>query len=264
MFLNSNNERINLEGLYEGAAVFLFGGGRSITPQHIELGRRPGIITAAVNEGGHYIRPNLYMSTSGITMPQSVLKDPTVMKFVNSRHWNKPLFEDRSRGKWILEYPNVVGMKMLTSHFGDFMNKDYIYQQEQKSGKYAKNSAITFINVLVKLGFKKIYLVGMDFYDSTDSCTYFYEREYINAIKGNLIDKVKGSLKQLLTINEVQIFNTNPRSGLDFFRFAKLEDAIAKHETYYKHDICNDFTAERAAWGWKEYLNIDKSHIVKK
>lgn len=263
MLLNRNNKKISLEGLYEGGSVFLFGGGRSITPKHIELSKRPGIVSAAINEGGHYIRPDIYMSTSGITMPHSILNDASIMKFVSSRHWDKPLYEDRIKGKAIKDYPNVIGMSIKTDSFENYMSPDFIYQQEKSSGSYAKNSAMTFINVLVKLGFKRIYLVGMDFYESTNDCTYFYERSYINNVSPEVIGKVKATLKQLLKLKGVQIYNTNPRSGLNFFRYMKFEDAIKKHEVHYKDDIYQDFNAERAVWGWKTYLGHDKSHILK-
>ena len=263
MFYNRESKVVNLSDTYKGSSVFLFGGGRSITPKHIELSRRPGIVSASMNEGGHYIRPDIYMSTSGITMPQSVLKDPTIMKFVDLRHWDKEIYEDRDRGKLILEYPNVFGMYTKSATFEKFMSKDFIYKEKHKSEKYTNNSAMTMINLLVKLGFKRIYLVGMDFYGETNACTYFYEREYINTIDSNLIEKVKNTLKQLIELKGIQVYNTNPRSGLDFFRYIKLEDAIKRHEVYYKHDIHEDFTTERVVWGWDRYLGVDKKHLLK-
>jgi hypothetical protein len=249
MLVNRTGEEVNLKDTYKGSSVFLFGGGRSITPEHIKLSRTPGIISASLNEGGHYIRPNIYMSTSGITLPYSVLNDASIMKFVNIRHWDKPVYEDRERNKLIKDYPNVFGMKMKPAGFSDFYSDDFIFIQEQRTGKYAKNSAITFINLLVKLGFRRIYLVGMDFYQDTNNCTYFYERSYINTIKGDLIGKVKDSLKQLGQIEDVKIYNTNKRSGLDFFKYKPLEQAIKQHSVYYKHDICDDFSTERVVWG---------------
>lgn len=263
MFENREGKKVELKDIYKGCSVFLFGGGRSITPKHIELSRTPGIISASLNEGGHYIRPNIYMSTSGITMPHSVLNDPTIMKFVNKRHWNKEVYEDRDRSKLIKDYPNVFGMKMKPAIFDKFMSDDFIFIQEQDSGLYAKNSAITFINVLVKLGFRRIYLVGMDFYSDTNNCTYFYEREYINTIQGDLIEKVKDSLRQLGGLDNVKIYNTNKRSGLDFFKYIPLEKAIDKHKVYYKHDINDDFSLERVVWGWKKYMGVNKSHLLK-
>lgn len=264
MFYNRKGDDLDLKGIYDGSAVFLFGGGRSITPRHIELSKRPGIISASINEGGHYVRPNIYMSTSGITMPYSVLNDPTILKFINERYADRPIYEDRGKGKAILQYPNVVAMKVKTTSFENFLNDGYIYQQDQTSGEFAKNSAITFINVLVKLGFRKIYLVGMDFYSSTNNCTYFYEREYINKISGDLINKVKATLKQLVDLKDIQIYNTNERSTLDFFKYISLEEAIERHEVHYTHDIYDEFNRDRVVWGWKEYMGVDKKHLLKK
>lgn len=261
MFYNQQGEKLQLGNIYKDQAVFLFGGGRSITPQHIQLARSTGVVTASLNEGGHYIRPNLYMATSGITLPHSVLSDPTIHKFIRNGRLQKQIYEDVGLKKKIGDYPNVTGFDLKVTNFVNFMSPDYVYSQED-SPKYMRNSAITLINILVKLGFTKIYLVGMDFYGQTGKCTYFYPRKYINDnINVKMIQRVKNTLDQMNHLDGVTVYNTNKRGGLKNLPYVDFEEAIAEHTVHYESDIYETFNDDRLIWGWDHFMGIDKSSI---
>lgn len=264
MFYDKNGNVQNIEGTYDGQSVFVFGGGRSITIRHIDLAKTAGIVTASLNEGAHYIRPNIYMSTSGITMPLSLLSDPTVHKFIRFDRRDKKMYEDRKTNMVLQDYPNISWFNLKLAHFDKFLDPSFVYSQKDTKN-YMRNSAMTLINILVKLGFTDIYLVGMDFYDATDECTYFYERDYINkGIDKGKVRRVKKTLAQLNDLPNVNVYNTNPRSGLaNTFPFVDFEEAIERCKVDYEADIHDTFNDDRLVWGWEHYMGIDKSHIKK-
>lgn len=228
----------------------MIGGGRSITPGHINAINQPGILTASLNEPSHFIRPDIFYSSDLHEIPLSILKDPKVMKFVPTYVADKTVFEDRLNGKLIGSYPNVIGCAIQTKSFSPEAYRDprYLYRQRGPGEKYTPFSAIILINLLLKLGFENVYLVGYDFSDETNPCTYFYEREHIRKT-GRGIAKVRSTMKQLLAIQDVlKIYNCNPRGGLTFFEYKDFDEAIEENKIKVKSDIYSRSTKKRFYW----------------
>jgi hypothetical protein len=250
MFLNGDKKPLPLHNIYEGSSAFVIGGGRSVTPRQLELIKEPGIISASLNEASHYIRPNIFYSSDLHEIPQSVLIDPTIMKFVPTYVFDKPIYEDRDNGKLIGDYPNVTQCIVKTKSFtrDSYFNPDYLYRQKGPDDKLTPFSAIILFNLLYKLGFKTIYLVGYDFSSETNNCTYFYDREYTRGT-GRGISKVRNTLEQLKSVeDEFKIYNCSPRSGLKFFEYMDLEEAISKNTIHIEHDIYHRTTKDRFKW----------------
>jgi hypothetical protein len=137
MFLNSKKQPLPLHNLYRGQSAFVVGSGRSVTPRQLEILNQPGIVTASLNEASHYIRPNIFYSSDLHEIPKSILLDPTVMKFVPTYVFNKPIFEDRDTDIKIGDYPNVTQCIVKTKSFtrDNYLNPDYLYRQKGPSEK---------------------------------------------------------------------------------------------------------------------------------
>lgn len=250
MFQNKDKKSLPLHNIFEGSSAFVVGSGRSVTPRQLELLKEPGIITASLNEASHYIRPNIFYCSDLHEIPKSILVDPTIMKFVPTYVSSKPIYEDRDTDIKIGDYPNVINCIVKTKSFSrdNYLNPDYLYRQKGPDEVFTPFSAIILFNLLYKLGFKTIYLLGYDFSSETNPCTYFYDKEYTRKT-GRGIEKVRSTLMQLLDIqDEFKIYNCSPRSGLKFFEYKDLEEAINEHKIVIETDIYHRSTKERFKW----------------
>lgn len=239
-----------MEGLYDGQKAFVIGSGRSITPRQLEMLRKPGIVTASLNEASHFIRPDIFYCSDLHEMPLSVMQDAKIMKFVPTYAANKPLYEDRNGDKLIGDYPNVIQCRVETKSFSreGWNSPKFLYRQKGPTEDLTPFSAIILFNLLSKLGFKEIYILGFDFSSETNPCTYMYDKEFTRPT-GRGIAKVRNTLKQLLEIqDEFKIWNCSPRSGLTFFEYKDLEEAIAENEVKVETDIYNRTTQKRFKW----------------
>lgn len=250
-FFNKNNEPLPLHDKYKGGSVFMIGGGRSITPRHLELLKQPGIVTASLNEASHFIRPDIFYCSDLHEIPYSILEDPKIDKYVPTYVSIKQIFEDYGKNKKTIgDYPNVVSCAVQTKTFNkeSYTDPRYLFRQRGPGEKYTPFSAIILINLLVKLGFKNIYLLGYDFSDETNPCTYFYPRTHVRGT-GRGIAKIRDTMEQLTEIEDVvKIYNCSPRSGLKFFEYKDFETAINENKIKVEPDIFERSTKERFNW----------------
>lgn len=92
---------------------------------------------------------------------------------------------------------------------------------------HGNNSGYGAINLAVKLGAKKIYLLGYDM-DSNPKLTHWHDGYQVNhnhTIYSKMITQFQGLDKELSKLN-IEIFNANIKSKLDVFRKCSLEDSI--------------------------------------
>jgi hypothetical protein len=266
MFLNKNGEKIHLNNLYQGSSVFMAGGGRSITPRHLELLNQPGIVVASLNEPSHFIRPDIFYSSDLHEIPKSIVEDPKILKFVPTYVATNQIFEDRDTDKKIEDYPNVIQCPIVTKSFNrsGFLDPRFLFRQRGPNDKYTPFSAIILINLLLKLGFSKIYLVGYDFSDETNHCTYFYSRGHVRGT-GRGISKVRDTMKQLLEIEDVlKIYNCSPRSGLNFFEYKNFEEAIDENKIKVEADLHERSTEQRFRWYLKNRVKAGGNTVFRK
>lgn len=250
MFLNRHLEKANLKDLYKGASVFLFGGGKSISPRHIELSRNPGIVTASLNEAGHYIRPDIYLAMSTIVASHAVMSDSKVTKFIPKHMRNFTMYEDRFTNKKYHEFPNIFLFNYkFYNHPKNFLNDNDIYFQRYTDNKM-NSSALILLNILVKLGFLKIYLVGLDFYGRTNRSTYFYDKTIFEIANEMKVEKIVNTFKIISKLKmKTTIFNTNRNSPLnEFFPYKDFDEAIKENTINYASDINKIHTSRRFKW----------------
>lgn len=254
MFFNQKLERTNLTNTFEGASVFLFGGGRSISPRHIEMAKKPGILTASLNEAGHFIRPNIYLLLSPASSTHATLRDPTIMKFVPIHIRKKMMWEDKEVDKRYMDYPNVHIFKFkYYRNTNWFLDENHIYFQKPFDSKM-NSSALILLNILIKLGFKKIYLVGLDFYTRTNPDTYFYDKKIYEIANVHKIKRIINTFEEISKLNlGVELYNTNKKSPLnDFLPYKNFGEAIKENEIFYDEDINKINTRERFKWSCEQ------------
>lgn len=92
---------------------------------------------------------------------------------------------------------------------------------------HGNNSGYAAINLAVKLGAKKIYLLGYDMNSKKNESHWHdgYKSNHNHNIYPKMIAQFQGLEKELEKIN-VEVFNANPKSKLEIFRKCTIEDAI--------------------------------------
>jgi hypothetical protein len=92
---------------------------------------------------------------------------------------------------------------------------------------HGNNSGYGAINLAVKLGAKKIYLLGYDMNSKPNQSHWHsgYQSSHNHTIYNKMISQFDGLPKELKELN-IEVFNANPNSKLEVFRKCSLEDAI--------------------------------------
>ena len=92
---------------------------------------------------------------------------------------------------------------------------------------HGNSSGFGGINLAVKLGAKKIYLLGFDMGTAPNNTHWRsgYSIPHNDTIYDKMIEKMSIIPDQLRKM-KIQIFNASPSSRLDFFRKCKIEEAI--------------------------------------
>jgi hypothetical protein len=236
VFLRSNGLKANIIDLYHGQDVFLICNGPSFKDVDKSLLKLPGIVTMTVNNGGHSFRSNLWTGQDPQDkFMQSIWEDPNMMKFTllqyRFRHYYDHI-KNRVSDRTVSDCPNVIFHKRHSNFIPeDWLNeKEIVWGRPKKSGGN-RSVMLAAIHILYLLGFKNIYLLGVDFNMSSDKKYFFPENRGPAAIRNNnkLFKNISSYLKQIkpkLEEKGVHIYNCNPGSKLDVFDFADLNDAI--------------------------------------
>ena len=213
----------DLYGIFENQSCFLAGGAPSLKDEKVELLGQPGINVMAMNNTASLVPCNLWI---GCDKPPCyctrIIKDPRIMKFgvISRRDWQI------DGVKW-KHYPNTYFMATTDKYFGtdNFLNmhRDYVWW---------KNTFYIAIQLLYRLGFRKIYLVGCSFAITKDS-QYSYNTKLTEGMVSwnqktyntcaNNMKKLKNTFKQY----GVDIVSATPNSPLnDIYRHISFDQAV--------------------------------------
>ena len=245
-----------LEGALGGTA-FLIGGG----PSFMALDPQPlsSRWTFTLNNG-----PATFRSSANCTVDDpsrfslSIWLDPTIMKFTPMAHFEKRLWDNRRlkidgewEQKWELsplrvgDCPNVVGYRRNEK----FHAPRWLYEETINWGNHAKYGGgrsvlLAAMRILFLLGFRRVYLLGVDFEMTSEKKYHFPEDRHDGAIRGNM--KTYAKLQRWFT--ELQPYflkegfivkNCNPASKLTAFPFMPYEEALeeaAAHVGDYRNE----------------------------
>lgn len=238
MFFRENGMNLDLVDLHAGQSLFLVLNGPSLTGFDWSKLRQPGICTFGINNGAHLLRPNFWTSVDDPSrFMESIWRDPTITKFVPMSHFQKPIW-DREQNAFSRElvrsFPNVVGYRRNEAFSPDkWLIEDTINWGNHSKRGGGRSVMLAALRISYLLGFRKVYLLGCDFYMDETKHYWFPEQRSTNAISNNTnsYSLMKGFFNRLqpkFLEAGFEVFNCNPHSGLESFPFADLDEALVQ------------------------------------
>jgi hypothetical protein len=242
-FFTRESSVLPMVGMYRGASAFLICSGPSFKNLDKSLLKTSGVWAMTTNNASTSFRGNASVTVDDpCRFNASLWLDPSITKFVPSSHFEKPLWDNRfldDKGQqWCLsnilvgDCPNVVGYRRNEKFVPDrFLYEDTINWGNHKKWGGGRSVMLAALRILFLLGFRKVYLLGVDFYMSGDKKYHFDEERTPSAIRGNMstYEKMIQWFEQLQPFFLAENFivkNCNPESRLTAFPFIKYEDAI--------------------------------------
>ena len=249
---------LNMEGHYSGKSVFLIAGGPSFASLDHSLLRQPGVCTMSINNGPKSFRPNLW---TYVDPPdkwlRSIWLDPLITKFACIRDRNKHIWDS---DKWekmdvvVRDCPNVFYyernadkfdaegyLKQPTFWWGQ--SRDTVDEFGQKAGRSVFMLAVRLAHYL---GFRRVYLLGVDFKMDEQHKYHFDQDKHGGSIRGNnstygKMQRWFEALRPHFEADGFNIYNCNEESGLTAFNFKPYAEAVKEvlHE-FGDIDIANE------------------------
>ncbi len=240
-FINAAGTPLPLENHYRGAHAFLIGGGPSLSDYDLQpLGRRWSM---TLNNAGKTFRGN---ANCTLDLPSSfslsTWLDPTIMKFMPARHFSATLWDNRcldATQRWQpsaltpADCPNVLGFRRSAT----FDASRWLHEEKincgQRGGLGGLSVLVAALRILFVLGFRRVYLLGVDFHMSEGRPYHFAEQR--DAVEVSI--NQQSYEKQQKMLSELQPFflgagyvvkNCNPKSLLTAFPQLDYREALAE------------------------------------
>jgi hypothetical protein len=176
---------------------------------------------------------------------ESIWRDPKIMKFCGTGAWKKKLWD---HGAWkdagypegndfyssavVQDCPNVYYMRR-NNNFDPktFLTEDTINWGNHKENGGGRSVFIATIKLLYILGFRRVYLTGVDFSMNGDYKYHFDEDRHKGAVSCNTgtYRKMISFFTQLIPYFKeanYNIYNCSPGSDLTLFQYMTLEEAV--------------------------------------
>lgn len=245
-FLNDKGNPIDLRNIYPNQACFLIASGPSLNSMNLDPLRNPGIMTMGVNNSPKTFRPNLWTCVDNpARFLESIWRDPTIMKFCGTgkakqRIWDYnrwaeagcPANNDYYSKTRVRECPNVIYMKRNTQFNPmHFFTEPSINWGNHKNQGGGRSVMVAALKILYVLGFRRIYLLGVDFKMTQEYRYHFNEHRHNGAIHTNNSTYRKmisyyTQLSPFMKYYKFQVFNCTPQSGLTLFPYIDMQMAV--------------------------------------
>lgn len=240
--------------MYSDQACFILAGGPSLAEADLSLLNRPSVFTITLNNALKLYRSDAWISVDDPgNFIRSAWLDPKILKFIRYVH-----AIDGKKGKRLFNSDEWKEMKTIArncpgivwwkhnSHFrvSHFLTEDTIcwgdedIQSAQEHGRevpgrnYGGRSVLlAAIRIAFELGFRHVYLLGVDFDMSAEKTYAFEQGREAGAVNNNnktykmLIQRFT-QLKPFFHAHNFHIFNCNPKSGLKTFPHVSLQEAV--------------------------------------
>jgi len=234
------------EGLYRGGHAFLMANGPSVADLDLTPLHRRWVMT--LNNGARTFRRNANCTVDDPSrFSLSMWLDPTILKFTPMSHFEKALWDNRrvcTDTGWVQRWepsklklgdcPNVAGYRRNEK----FHAPRWLAEETVNWGNHGKfgggrSVLLAALRILHLLGFRHVYLLGVDFEMSETKRYHFSEGRTAGAIKGNTSTYAK--LQAWFT--ELQphflkagyvVRNCNPASKLIAFPHVPYAEALAE------------------------------------
>lgn len=261
-FFSKDKWPLQLIDTYWGSSAFLIASGPSFAKVDKSLLMKPGVWTMTLNNAVRSFRGNASCIVDDPSrFVSSLWLDPKIMKFVPCSHFKKPIWDNRAfkaadgkmdarwapMGMTVGDCPNVVGyMRNEKFHAARFLREETINWGNHKKWGGGRSVLLASIRILHLLGFRRVYLVGVDFEMTDEKRYHFDEGRTEAAVKGNMSTYSKmvqwfGELKPVFEQDGFIIKNCNPDSNLRVFPMTTVEEAVAE-ATESMGDVENERT----------------------
>lgn len=243
-FFTREGASMPLVGIFRGRSAFLIASGPSFNNIDKNKLLLPGIWTITTNNAIASFRGNASIIVDDpARFTMSLWVDPTVMKFVPMSLLEKPIWDNRyleenggqqwaPAGMVLGDCPNIIGYRRNEKFVAErFLYEDTINWGCHKKWGGGRSVLLATMRILFLLGFRKVYLLGVDFEMSQTKKYSFDEERTPSAIRGNMstYEKMIGWFKELQPYFLAENFivkNCNPESRLTAFPFIPFEEAI--------------------------------------
>ena len=235
-----------LEGQFRGAHAFLMAGGPSVGSLDLQPLQRRWVMT--LNNAARTFRGDANCTVDDPSrFSLSIWLDPTMMKFVPMSHFEKPLWDNRllrTDSGWVQRWeqstlklgdcPNVIGFRRNEKfHSPRWLTEETVNWGNH--GKYGGGRSVLLasLRILYLLGFRHVYLLGVDFEMSEKRRYHFPEGRTAKAIRGNMSTYAKlqawfSELQPHFLKAGYTVKNCNPTSKLRAFPHVPYEEALAE------------------------------------
>lgn len=235
-----------LEDLYLGAQVFLLCSGPSLRTLDLEKLKRPGIVTFGLNNVSALFPTDLW--TFG-DKPQkfhdAIWMNRRMLKFVPHLKLGGRVLREkvgprefRNLGKSPRDCPGVVGLLRNS----EFNIERWLWEETVNWGNSKKhnnglpsvlNTMFQAVRLCYYLGFRTVYLLGVDFYMDGETKYAFPENRSEGAVAGNMNAYVALSwyfrqLRPWFESANFTVLNCNRQSHLREFDFIDYSDAVGR------------------------------------
>ncbi len=247
-----------LAGCYRDASAFLIASGPSF--QLLDTAALSSVWTMTLNNACTTFRGN---ASCVVDDPSrfnfSMWLDPRIQKFVPMSHFEKPLWDNRlvhMDGEWVQRWeksplkvgdcPNVTGYRRNEKfHAPRWLYEDTINWGNHKKYGGGRSVLLAALRILFLLGFRRVYLLGVDFEMTPERRYHFPEDRPEPAIRGNMTTYAKlqewlGQLQPYFLKEKFIVKNCNAESKLSAFPFMPFEQALEEARA-----PLGDFTRER-------------------
>jgi len=235
-----------MEGMFRGGHAFLIANGPSLSGLDLVLLCKRWTMT--LNNGVKTFRSNANCTVDDPSrFSTSIWLDPTIMKFTPMSHFEKTLWDNRllntelgQAQRWeesklkVGDCPNVVGYRRNEKfHAPRWLNEETVNWGNHAKWGGGRSVMLAALRILFLLGFRHVYLLGVDFDMSETKKYHFDEERAPHAIKGNMDTYAKlqlwfAELQPLFVKAGYHVRNCNPQSKLTAFPFISYEDALAE------------------------------------
>lgn len=250
-FYTREGAQVEMIGMFRGSSAFLVASGPSLKTIDLNLLNKPGIWSMTLNNA---VRSHRGQASCIVDDPARFVKslwlDPCIMKFVPFACMEKPLWDNE---KWepmkikVGDCPSVIAFRRNEK----FMSHRFLYEDTINWGCHkqwggGRSVMLAAIRILFLLGFRNIYLVGVDFEMTDDKRYHFDEGRTQSAVKNNMstykkMKKWWSELQPYFLAENFIVKNCNSESKLTTFPFISFEEAI-KEASQPLGDVVNERT----------------------
>lgn len=236
MFFRNNGMNADLVDLYAGQTLFLVLNGGSLERFDWSRLKKPGICTFGVNNGAHLLRPTFWTSVDDPTrFMRSIWADPTITKFIPMSHFQKPIWDPGKNAfseTKVKDFPNVYGYRRNEAfHANQWLFEDTINWGNHGHLGGGRSVMLAALRIAFLLGFRRVCLLGCDFYMDNNNRYFFAEERSKQAISNNQNSYriMMGFFEELqphFLANAFHVVNCNPKSQLKVFPQADLDEEL--------------------------------------